>query len=426
MKLLLTLWLGVVSNVFATPVPVIRVDDTINVGTARYISKQIAEAESQKAPFLVLELNTEGGTLHATREIVQSMLNATIPIVVYVTPSGGHATSAGTFITLAADVAAMAPGTHIGAAHPVMPGAAMDDVMNEKATNDTAAFAETIAKTRGRNPEWARASVEQSASIPAEEALQKKVIDLVVENRAALFEKLSGFPFTAAKDSLKQMPEGTFESADQPMSLAEKLLAFFAHPQMALWMLSIGGICLWVELTHPGLIFPGVIGGICIILSLISLQMLPIDYGALALLLLGLGLMIAEIFFTSYGVLGIGGLLAFIFGSVFLLDTNVPGFQIGIWDVLPIAVVLAGGVIALTLLVLKSRQRAVQAGTESLIGQFAEVRETVSQDTPGKVFVFGELWKAETLSEKPIPPRSIVVVKEVRNMLLVVEPQAKA
>ncbi|MEZ4751566.1 MAG: NfeD family protein [Bdellovibrionota bacterium] len=392
------------------------------MGTARYISKQIAEAETNcfSAP------RTEYGGRNPTGDtrVVQSILNATIPIVVYVTPSGGHATSAGTFITLAADVAAMAPGTHIGAAHPVMPGAAMDDVMNEKATNDTAAFAETIAKTRGRNPEWARASVEQSASIPAEAALEKKVIDLVVESRSALFEKLSGFQFTAVKDDLKGIPEGQFESQEQGMSLAEKLLAFFAHPQMALWMLSIGGICLWVELTHPGLIFPGVIGGICIILSLISLQMLPIDYGALALLFLGMGLMIAEIFFTSYGVLGIGGIAAFVVGSVFLLDTNVPGFQIGFWDVFPIALLLASGVAGLAFLVLKSRKRAIQAGTDSLIGQFAEVRETITQDTPGKVFVFGELWKAETHSETPLPPRTIVVVKEVRNMLLVVEPQA--
>ncbi|MCB0405113.1 MAG: nodulation protein NfeD [Bdellovibrionales bacterium] len=426
MKLFFIACLAFASMASAVSVPVIRVDDTINVGTARYIAKQIKEAETYKPPFLLLELNTEGGTLHATREIVQSMLNASIPIVVYVTPSGGHATSAGTFITLAADVAAMAPGTHIGAAHPVMPGAKMDDVMNEKATSDTAAFAETIAKTRGRNPEWARASVEQSASIPAEAALEKKVIDLVADSRSTLFEKLSGFRFTAAKDGLSQIPEGAFETASKPMSLAEKLLAFFAHPQMALWMLSIGGICLWVELTHPGLIFPGVIGGICIILSLISLQMLPIDYGALALLFLGLGLMIAEIFFTSYGVLGIGGILAFVVGSVFLLDTDVPGFQIGIWDVLPIALLLAGGVVALTFLVLKSRRRSVQAGTESLIGQYAEVRETIAPDSPGSVFVFGELWKAESHTQSPLPPRTIVVVKEVRNMLLVVEPQAKA
>lgn len=409
----------------AAQVPVLTVSDTINVGTADYIESGIENAAERNSPFLILQLDTEGGTLQATRKIVQAILNSKIPIVVFVTPKGGHATSAGTFITLAADIAVMSPGTHIGAAHPVLAQGKMDDVMKEKATKDTAAFAESLAKAKKRNTQWARLAVEKSESVIAKTALEKNVIDFMANDLGDLLGKLPNYDLRVPKNDQKTISSDTYLAHHVPPSIRHRLLSFFAHPQMALWILSLGGLCIWIELSNPGLIFPGVVGGICVILSLISLQMLPIDYGALAFIILGMALMVAEIFVTSYGLLGIGGVVSFIFGALFLVDTDVPGFQIEFLDVLPMAITLILGLFVLAYLVLKSRRAKIQSGMESLVGEYAEVREPISDNKDGKIFIFGELWRARSTGGGEIPRDAIVVVKGVHNMLLVVEPQEK-
>lgn len=410
---------------FGVEVPVLTISDTINVGSADYIQSGIESANEKNAPLIIVQLDTEGGTLQATRTIVKAILNSRSPVVVFVTPKGGHATSAGTFITLAADVAVMSPGTHIGAAHPVLAQGKMDDVMKEKATKDTAAFAESLAKAKGRNTVWARLAVEKSESVIAKTALDKNVIDFMADDLPQLLEKLPNHKLRVQKNGLSQIAEDSLVASHVEPSIRHRLLSFFAHPQMALWILSLGGLCIWIELSNPGLILPGILGGICVILSLISLQMLPIHYGALALILFGMGMMVAEIFVTSYGLLGIGGVLSFVFGSLFLIDTDVPGFQITLLDVLPMAAVLTVGVLVLAYLVLRSRKSRVQSGMESLVGEYAEVKEQISDNQEGKVFIFGELWKARSTKGGAIPPKAIVVVKEVHNMLLVVEPQEK-
>lgn len=408
----------------AAPVPVLDVSDTINVGTAEYITEGIEKAGAGGAPYVIIRLDTEGGTLAATRTIVKAMLASPVPVVVFVHPAGGHATSAGTFLVLAADVAAMAPGTHLGAAHPVLAEGKMDPIMNEKATSDTAAFAETLAKAKGRNAEWARLSVEKSASLVAKDAKEKNVVDLVASDLGELLAALKGRRLGAPRGSLVALPDVVPETETVGMTLKQRLLSFFSHPQIALWLLSLGALGIWVELTHPGLIFPGVVGGVCVILSLVSLQMMPVHYGALGLVLLGMALMVAEVFVTSFGLLGLGGLLCFVFGSLFLIDTTVPGFQITLADVVPMAGLMAAALFTLAFLVYKSRRASQRSGVASLVGAYGSVREPVSRDTAGKVFVFGELWNAVTDLDSPLPRDAIVVVKEVRDMLLVVAPQA--
>lgn len=411
---------------FAQSVPVLEVSGTINVGSADYITHGIEQAAAKAAPYLIIKLDTEGGTLAATRTIVKAMLASPVPVVVYVSPAGGHATSAGTFLVLASDVAAMAPGTHLGAAHPVLSEGKMDEVMNQKATSDTAAFAESLAKAKARNAEWARSAVEKSSSLVAKEAQEKGIVDIVATDMNELSAVLRGFKLRAPRSNLAVLPDTSPPTETVVMTLKQRLLSFFSHPQMALWLLSLGGLAIWVELTHPGLIFPGVVGGVCVILSLISLQMLPVHYGALGLVLLGMAMMVAEVFVTAFGLLGLGGLLCFIFGSLFLVDTDVPGFAITFLDIVPIALLMAACLFALGFLVYRSRKARIHSGVESLIGAFGSVREPVTASPGGKVFVFGELWNAIADCETPLPRDAIVVVKEVRDMVLLVAPQEGA
>lgn len=415
---------GVVSLILAaTPeITVITVADTINPGTADYIIHGIERADHLSSPYLILQLDTPGGLLTSTRSIVQAMLNARVPIVVFVSPRGAHAGSAGALITLAADVAAMAPGTNIGAAHPVAPGAEkMDKTMSEKIANDVAAFAESLAKAKGRNAEWAIKAVRKSASITADEALKQGVIDLTAEDLPDLLKKLPGWKLKIPKQSVTFLPDTPVTHQWIPMNLKQRLVSFFADPQLAYLIMTFGALCLWVELTHPGLIFPGVLGGICLLLSLISFQMLPISYGALGLIVLGIALLVAELFLPTFGLVGGAGLLCFIFGSLFLMDTGVPEFQISLAMVLPTAAVLAGASFLLGFLVMRSRRTRHLSGMESLVGVQAVARELISE-IHGKVFLNGELWNAVCRTGQTIPEGTKVVVTEVRNMIVVVQP----
>ena len=409
------------------PVPVLTVADSINPGSAAYILDGIDAAERSGASYLVLQLDTPGGLLSTTRKIVQKMLASPVPIVVYVGPRGAQAGSAGALITFAADVAAMAPGSNIGAAHPVTAGGGEvgDKTMREKVANDTSAFAESLARAHGRSPEWAAKSVKSSASLAADEALKNNVIDLVADDLGDLTAKLSGYKLRVPKavsggTSVTQLPLGAAATIRKPMTLRQRIVSFFADPTLAYLILSFAGLCLWVELSHPGLIFPGVVGAICFIISLVSFQMLPIDYGALALLLVGMALLVAELFVPAFGILGIGGIACFVIGSLFLMDTTVPEFRIPLTVIFTTAATLATVVLSLTLVVWRTRHTRVRGGMEGLIGEFGEVREEIGRDKPGRVFVHGELWSAVSRGGEAIPPGSLVVIEEAKDLTLVV------
>jgi membrane-bound serine protease (ClpP class) len=403
----------------AASVPVLTLSDSINPGTGDFILRTLERAEKEGAPFMVLELDTPGGLLTTTRQIVQKMLNSKIPVVVFIGPRGAHAGSAGALIAFAADIAAMAPGTNIGAAHPVVPGLALDKTMEAKLVNDTAAFSESLARAKGRNTEWASKAVKQSASISNEEAVKIGVVDFQADDLGDLLSKLKGRKLNVEKAGIAALPDTLITVQKIEPTLKEQLLAFFADPNLAYLVLAFAGLCLWVELSHPGLVLPGVLGVCCLILSLISFQMLPVSYGALGLILVGMGLLISELFIPAYGLLGLGGVALFILGSLFLIDSEMPEFQIPLRLILPTATALVGVALSLGWLVLNSRRAKIRSGLESMVGQYGEVRDAITKQ-PGKILLQGELWNAISETGESLDRGEIVVVAEVRNMLLVV------
>ncbi|MGH7770301.1 MAG: NfeD family protein, partial [Candidatus Binatia bacterium] len=285
----------------------ISIDGTINPAVHDFIRESIARARARGSRALVIQLDTPGGLLESTQSIVKDLLGSPVPVIVYVAPSGAGAASAGTFITLAAHVAAMAPGTNIGAAHPVAgSGQEIKGVMGEKIENFTASFAETIAQKRGRNAEWAIQAVRKSVSVTEKEALKKNVIDIVANNLEDLLRQADGKKVDVdGKEVALAVKDARVERFE--MSLKQKILDRLAHPNIAYLLMMAGILGLYMEFSHPGVIFPGVAGAICLLLAFISLQILPINYGGLVLMILGISLLIAEAFLPSFGVLGVGG-----------------------------------------------------------------------------------------------------------------------
>ncbi len=404
-----------------TEASIIQVSDTINPGTADYIVAEINKSNLAKAPYLILQLDTPGGLLNSTRKIVQAMLNSKIPIVVWIGPKGAQAGSAGALITFAADVATMATGTNIGAAHPVdASGRSMDKTMSDKITHDTAAFASSLAKAKGRNIEWAKESVYSNKSISSDEAVKLKVIDFIADDLTDLELKLRGYRLTVPKEGISQLPSSAQKTQLFPATIKQKIVSFFANPSLAYLILSLGGLCIWIELSHPGLIFPGVLGALCVLISLVSFQLLPIRFGALGMLLLGIALLIAELYVTSYGVLGIGGILSFVLGSLYLMDTNVPEFQISLSLIFPVATCLALSVFILSYIIWKSRHLKVADGYHSLIGTTTEAHSEITKIS-GNIFIQGELWSARSEDGLPIKQGALVQVQEVRGLQLIVK-----
>ncbi len=401
-------------------VPVIKISDTINPGSADFILSEIETANGNGSPFAIIQLNTPGGLLTSTRQIIQGILNSKIPIVVWIGPRGSQAGSAGALITFAADIAVMATGSNIGAAHPVQGGGeGMDKTLSDKITNDTAAFAEGLAKAKGRNVEWAKLSVTESKSVTAEEALKLKVVDFLADDLASLERQLRNRKLNTVKNNISQLPETEISLKERFPTLKHQVVSFFANPTLAYLILSIGGLCLWIELSHPGLILPGVLGGICVLISLVSFQMLPIRLGALGMILFGIVLLIAELYITSYGVLGIGGIMAFVLGSLYLMDTNVPEFQISTSLIFPVALCFSIAITILSYLIWKSRNLKLSENYLGLVGLEAEANAEITEST-GNVFVQGELWKARSQSAEIIKRGEKVLVKEIRGLVLIV------
>ena len=388
-------------------VNLIVIDGGINPAVNDYIRESIQRAHAGNARALIIQLDTPGGLLSSTRSIVKEMLSAPLPIIVYVAPSGAGAGSAGVFITMAANIAAMAPGTNIGAAHPVAgSGQEVKGVMGEKIENFTASFSETIAQRRGRNTEFAIQAVRRSISITDQEALDKRVIDLIALDVSDLLKQASGREVDVA--GVKRTLDFNGGSVLRfEMGLKQKVINILAHPNVAYLLMMAGILGLYMEFSNPGSLFPGIAGGIALLLALASFQVLPINYAGLLLIGLGLCLLVAEAFLPSFGLLGISGVVALGLGSLLLFDVEGSDLSVDPSIILAAVGTLSACVLVVTILVVKSQRRKATLGFEGLIGEFGEVRERL--DLKGKVFVHGEVWNAEG-SERLQPGDRIEVV----------------
>ena len=418
----LCVWvLSVCSQSWAVTIPVARVTTSINPGTADYIASAIDKAEASDAPFLILEIDTPGGLLSSTRLIVQKILNSKIPVVVYVTPKGARATSAGAIIALASEVAAMTPGTHIGAAHPVTgSGEKLDDSVRNKMVNDTVAFTESLARATGRNPEWAAKIVRESLAIPADDAVKSRAVELLAESRADLLKQLSAWKWKKTNAAQAQFAKGNDNRVEVlAPSLKQDLVSFFSDPTLAYLVLSLAGLCLWIELSHPGLILPGVLAVFCGLLSLISFQLMPISYGAVGLMILGMAMLFAELFLPTFGLLGIGGVICFIFGSLFLVDTQTGAMGVPLSLILTTAGCMSATALGLGLLVWRTRGVRKLSDGGAMVGEVGEVAENVDHER-GMVLVRGELWKARGFGGAAFAKGSKVEVVGIKDLTITV------
>lgn len=408
------------ATVSAQKVISITVDGTINPVSADFIRNSIEKAKNENAECLLIHLNTPGGLLKSTREIISHMLESPVPVVVYVSPGGAHAGSAGVFITLAAHIAAMAPGTNIGAAHPVSMQAQMDSTMNEKATNDAAAFIRSIAEKRNRNMTWAERAVRRSYSYSETEALQDSVIDLVAKDERELLAAING-KTVSLNSGEKKLQTGNAQVEIVKMSVWEKLLDILSDPNIAYILLLLGMYGIFFELYNPGAILPGIVGVIALILAFYSMHSLPVNYAGVALIVFALILFILEIKIVSHGLLAIGGVISLLLGSMMLIKS---GSSLEMVKISRAVIISATTVTALFFLTivgmgLRAQKRKVVTGLEGLIGDTAIVLESLSPS--GSVRLQGEIWRAESLSGI-IGVGEKVRVKEMKNFTLYVEP----
>jgi membrane-bound serine protease (ClpP class) len=380
----------------------IVIDGSINPAVADFVREAIARAVADGAPALVIELDTPGGLLPSARAIVKDILGAGAPVIVYVAPSGAGAGSAGVFITLAAHVAAMAPGTNIGAAHPV--GGQGEDIkgtLGEKIENFTASFSEAIAHRRGRNVEWAAKAVRESVSITAEEAARLHVVDFVAKDLDDVVAQADGREVDVNGQTRRlalgervRGSDGHVRVHTIGMRLAQRVLNVVADPNIAYLLMMAGVLGLYVEFTHPGVVFPGVAGAICLLLALTALHVLPLNTSGLALLVLGVALLVAEAFLPTFGLLGVGGLVAFLIGSLFLFDTAGTGVAVDRSLVFGVGGTVGAIMLVVATLVLRSQRARVTHGTAGMVGERGVAQGRLAP--AGTVLVRGEYWTAES------------------------------
>lgn len=377
----------------------IKIDGTINPVTAQFIQRAIVAARDKKAECLLIELNTPGGLLKSTRVIVSELLGAQVPVIVYVAPGGAHAGSAGVFITMAAHIAAMAPGTNIGAAHPVGMQGRPDSIMNEKTTNDAAAFIRTIAQQRNRNWEWAEEAVRKSVSVSAQDALEKKIVDLIAPNAQALLAQIDGKQVAMAG---RTVTLHTKEAVLTPLEMGfmEKMLDLISDPNIAYVLLLLGMYGVLFELYTPGAILPGIVGVICLVLAFYSLHTLPLNYAGLALIIFGVILFLLEIKVVSHGLLAIGGAISLIMGSLMLIRTD------SALEVVRISRSIIISATAITTLFflfviglgLRAQRAKPVTGVEGIVGETGMSLNAL--DPVGTVWVHGEAWNARAVVGK--------------------------
>lgn len=403
----------------------IDIDGVIHPVASEFVQAGMHKAEEQHASLILIQLSTPGGMDTSMREIIEQIISSPIPVAVYVGPSGKRAASAGYYILLSADIAAMAPGTNTGAAHPVMLGGEMDETMKEKVGNDAAAYLRSITSKRGRNPKLAETGVIESKSFTEQEALDGKLIDLIVDSRDELLKKLDGRQitrFNGAQITLR-LSAAVVDKFDP--SMRQNFLAHILDPNIAFLLLILGVLGLYVEFTHPGMVLPGAAGGICLILGMFALSLLPVNWAGAALLVLAAVLFVMEAKFVSHGILGASGVLAMILGAVMLIDAKLPGGSVA-W---PVAVAVAlpfGGItIFLLRLAVRARRSKVATGDAGMLGEIGRVETALQRSgeqgpAVGKVFTHGELWEA--VSEQPLAAGTVVRVKSMQGLTLHVEP----
>jgi membrane-bound serine protease (ClpP class) len=416
--------LVVVSSSASAEVLKVVVNDTIQPISGEYIARAIAEAARRNDQAVLIEINTPGGMVSSTREIMEKISTSTVPVLVYVTPTGGHAGSAGIFILESADIAAMAPGTAAGAAHPVILIGPVqlkpDEEMNRKIENDAAALIRSVASKRGRNIEAAEGAVRESKSFSDQEALSQHLIDYIASSPEDLFRQMKGKSFKrfngeSATLDLEGQPIATFS-----MTLKERILDALMEPDLAFLLLAIGILALYIEFNHPGAVIPGTVGAVFILVAAFALNLLPTRFAALGLILGAFVLFAAEAKFVSHGVLTVGGIVLLTLGGLLLVDAPIPEMRVHLATALAVSVPL--GIITAFLMgiALKARRNKVVTGEQGLVGETGVAQTALSPQ--GKVFVHGELWDA--IAPSPVPIGQLVVVRRIDGLTLQVEPLA--
>lgn len=446
--LLLTLGLGMLASLAggqAAPAlrtaVVVEIKDAIGPATKDHFLRALVKAEDDRAELLILVLDTPGGLDAAMRDIIQGMLNARVPVVTFVAPSGARAASAGTFMLYASHIAAMAPGTNLGAATPVPIGGAPpeqpkgDDgdkadgdepaaakpgsASDRKAINDAVAYIRGLAEMRGRNVEWAEAAVRSAESLPSYEALEMNVIDLIADDVPALLAALDGREVTVAGTKVTLQTEGITVERFEP-DWRTQLLSVITNPLVAYGLLIIGLYGLMFEGYNPGALVPGVVGAICLLLGLYALQVLSVNYAGLALVGLGIAMMIAEVFLPSFGALGLGGLVAFVIGSIILMDTDAPGFGVNLGLIGGIAAIAGSIMLGTIWLAMRARRAPVSSGVEQMIGARGVALDDFTGT--GRIRIVGEEWAA--VSVAPVAAGQRVIVDSIDGLTLKVRPEA--
>jgi len=441
---LLAAFILAISNVAAQAdanVVVLNIKGAIGVATADYVLSGIEHAETSNADLIIIDMDTPGGLMSPMRDIVQAILGSSVPVVTYVTPAGARADSAGTYILLASHIAAMTPTTHLGAATPValsgddaFPKDSSDEesdddedtaplsgtAMERKVLNDAAAYIRSLAERYNRNADWAEKAVREAATLTAREALAQNVIDFVAENRAELLRVIDGVGVEVNSETVTLATDNVVIEEYEP-GWRIKILSAIASPETVLLLGLIGLYGLMYEGWNPGAIVPGVVGVICLLLAAYGLQVLPVNYAGLALIIVGLALMTAEAFAPSFGALGLGGIAAFVFGAIMMFDSGIPGFGISIAFVVTIAAVFALLIIWLISYLLKLRKRGAVSGKDSIIGGIGTAMQAFSGE--GKVWLEGEAWAAR--GRVAIEKDQDVVVRALDGLTLEIEPLAE-
>lgn len=421
-RLAIVFALIVASRAASADVIKIVVDDVIHPVVTERIARAIQDAQRTHADAVLIELRTPGGLVTATIDIVQEILSSPVPVIVYVSPAGNRAASAGFYILEAADVAAMAPGTNTGAAHPVIAGATMDPVLKDKLENDAAAHLRSYSGKRGRNVEVAESAVRQSKSFSADEALSQHLIDYIARDENDLFRQLDGKTITRFDGSKLVLHLAAKAVILQQPTLKQEILSFMMNPSIIFIIFAIGVMSIFVEFNHPGAVIPGVVGFIAVLLSLYTLNFLPFRSIAVVLIIASFAMFVLEAKLQTHGIIGAGGIVLMVLGALLLVDGPIPQLRVQLWAAMAVAVPIGAITVFLMTIALRARRNKVVTGEQGMIGEVAIVCAPLAPS--GKVFVQGELWDA--VSPVNVEAGGRVVVRKVENLVLHVEPVPEA